>query len=213
MIPIKVLIANDHRLLREAWSFILNRDPHFEVVADCCNSEAAIFEAKKWRPDVVLFKISNQNTATVKQILNIRKFCPGLKILIISPYNFPDVARKMIRAGASGYITATSPIKELLNAIVVVKEGKRYQCEEIKNIDQAQVKESLDPEVRLKLLTSREIEVISVIKRGLTSREIAGELKITPKTVERHRYTISKKLRLHNTPQLVDFINRYHSEL
>jgi DNA-binding NarL/FixJ family response regulator len=213
MIPIRVLISDDHRLLREAWSFILNRDTRFQVVADCCSSEVAILQQKALQPAILLLNISVQNTDTIEQIGRIRKFCPGWKILVISPYSFPDVARKTMKAGASGYVTKTSSMKELLEAIVAVRQGKKYQCEEIKKIDHAQMRQSPDAEERLKLLTSREIEIISVIKKGLTSREIAQVLKITTKTVERHRYTISKKLNLHNTPQLVDFINRYHPDL
>lgn len=192
---------------------ILNRDARFQVVADCCSSEAAILEQKESRPDIILLNISIQNSNTLEQIARLRKFCPGLKILVISPYRFPDVARKIMKAGASGYLTKTSPIKELFEAIVTVRQGKKYQCDEIRGIDHAEIKKSTDAEERLKLLTSREIEIISVIKKGLTSREIAEILKITTKTVERHRYTISKKLNLHNTPQLVDFVNKYHSEL
>lgn len=213
MIPIRVLISDEYRLLREAWSFILNKDGRFQVVGDCCSSETAILQEKESKPDIILLNVSAQNSSTIEQIERIRKLCPSWKIVVISPYGFPDVARKIMKAGAAGYITKTSSIKELLEAIVAVRQGKKYQCEEIKKINHAQIKQSADAEERLKLLTSREIEIISIIKKGLTSREIAQVLKITTKTVERHRYTISKKLNLNNTPQLIDFINRYHSEL
>src|SRR6476469_3355780 len=212
MKPITIMIVDDHKLVREAWTMILNDDPRFEVIADCPNAESAIMEVKELRPDVVIMDVNMPGMNGVEAIPFIRKFSPISKILGVSCYTFPDIARKMIIAGASGYVTKNSSKQEMFDAIEEIMEGKKYLCKEIKTLIEQRLNGGDDPKVRLSALSVREIEIISAVRKGLTSKEIAEEFKLAVKTVEIHRYKILKKLKLNNTAELVDFFNRHQSE-
>jgi DNA-binding NarL/FixJ family response regulator len=137
----------------------------------------------------------------------VRKFSPGAKIIGISMHSMPAYARRMLQMGAMGYVTKNSSKDELLTAITEVNSGRKYVCDEVKNIlaQQELVEEGTHPDMNV--LSRREIDVVQLIKEGLSSKEIAIRLDITLKTVEVHRYNILKKLNLKNTAALVNFIN------
>lgn len=212
MKPISILIADDHKLVREAWSLILNSNERFNVVAECPNAESAIMQVKESRPDVVIMDINMPGMNGIEAVPFIRKFSPISKILGVSCYTFPDIARKMIIAGASGYLTKNSSREEMFHSIEEVMAGKKYVCKEIKSLIEERLNGTDDPKIRLSSLSVREIEIISAVRKGLTSREIAEEFKLAVKTVEIHRYKILKKLKLNNTAELVDFFNKHQSE-
>jgi DNA-binding NarL/FixJ family response regulator len=210
--PITILLEEERRLVREAWTLVLNRDPLFRVIAECGDCESALLKAKELHPDVIILDIVPPGLSGVEMIPLFRKYSPGSKILIVSLYTFPDIARKLLQAGASGYLTKTSPLEEMFEAIIKVKEGEKYLCREISRTIKDQAEESDDPKIRLSRLSIRELEVIAGVKSGATSREIAQDLKITPKTVEIHRFRILRKLQLKNSSELVDFFNRHQAQ-
>jgi DNA-binding NarL/FixJ family response regulator len=113
----------------------------------------------------------------------------------------------MLQMGAMGYVTKNSSKEEMLTAILEVSKGKKYICEEVKSILAQQELEKQNEFPGMNTLTEREIDIIQLIKEGLSSKEIASKLDITLKTVEVHRYNILKKLNLKNTAALVNFIN------
>jgi len=212
MKPTTIMIVDDHKLVREAWSLIINSDERFEVIGECPNAESAIMQVKDLRPNVVIMDISMPGMSGLEAVHYIRKFSPASKILGVSCYTFPDIARKMIYAGASGYLTKNSSSEEMFLAITQVIKGHRYLCKEIKYLIDGRLKGVDDPKIRLSSLSTREIEIISKIKNGHTSKEIAGQLKLAPKTVEIHRYKILKKLKLNNSAELVNFFNKHQKE-
>ena len=122
-------------------------------------------------------------------------------------HSMPAYARKMLQIGAVGYVTKNSSKDELMTCIVEVNSGKKYVCEEVKNIlaQQELVDDGGQPDMNV--LSRREIDIVQLIKEGLSSKEIAIRLDISLKTVEVHRYNILKKLSLKNTAALVNFIN------
>jgi len=113
----------------------------------------------------------------------------------------------MLQLGARGYVTKNSSKEEMINAIVEVNSGKKYICEEVKNILAEQELEENPVNANMNNLSRRELDIIKLIKEGLSSREIGLELELSLKTVEVHRYNILKKLKLKNTAALVNFIN------
>ena len=182
------------------------------MIAECPNAESAIMQVKDLRPDVVIMDINMPGMNGIEAIPFIRKFSPISKILGVSCYTFPDIARKMIIAGASGYLTKNSSRDEMFHAIIEVMAGKKYLCKEIKSLIEESINGTDDPKVRLSTLSVREIEIISAVRKGLTSKEIAQEFRLAPKTVEIHRYKILKKLKLSNSAELVDFFNKHQSD-
>jgi DNA-binding NarL/FixJ family response regulator len=207
MDKITILLVDDHKLIRESWSFILNSDPRFKVVGETSNAEEAVEIARDKKPSIVLMDINMSPVNGFEATKLVRKYSPGAKIIGISMHSMPAYARRMLQMGAMGYVTKNSSKDELLTAITEVNSGKKYVCEEVKNIlaQQELVEEGVHPDMNV--LSRREIDVVQLIKEGLSSKEIAVKLDITLKTVEVHRYNILKKLNLKNTAALVNFIN------
>ncbi len=213
MEKITILIADDHTLVRETWSFILNNDPRFQVVAECGSGEEAVELARNLRPNIVIMDINLPGINGIEATQQIRKFSPASKILGVSLHTQPTYARKMMQKGASGYVTKNSSREEMYKAIMEIQNGKKYICEEIKNILSEQVISGEEPQSGLNSLSQREIEIITLIKNGHSSKEIAESLNISVKTVEVHRYNILKKLNLKNAASLVNFINNSQLDL
>lgn len=207
MDKITILIADDHTLVRETWSFILNTDPRFSVIAESGSGEEAVELAKKLRPNIVIMDINLPGINGIEATQQIRRFSPGSRILGVSLHTQPTYARKMMQKGAMGYVTKNSSREEMFKAILEIQEGKKYICDEIKNILSEQVISGDDTQAGLNSLSQREIEIISYIKNGHSSKEIADKLSISVKTVEVHRYNILKKLNLKNAAALVNFIH------
>lgn len=207
MEKISILLVDDHKLIRESWSFILNSDERFEVIGETSNGEDAVEIAKQKNPKIVLMDINMSPLNGFEATKLIRKFSPSSKIIGISMHSMPAYARRMLQMGAMGYVTKNSSKDELLAAIVDVNNGKKYICEEVKNILAQQELEEDGGKPDLNVLSRREIDIVTLIKEGLSSKEIAVKLDISLKTVEVHRYNILKKLSLKNTAALVNFIN------
>ena len=207
MEKITILLVDDHKLIRDSWSFILNSDPRFNVIAETSSGDEAIEIAKNKRPQIVLMDVNMSPLNGFDATKQIRKYSPGSKIIGISMHSMPAYARRMLQMGAMGYVTKNSSKDEMINAIVEVNSGKKYVCEEVKNILAQQELEQEGDHPDMNSLSRREIEIVQLIKEGLSSKEVAQRLDISLKTVEVHRYNILKKLNLKNTASLVNFIN------
>src|SRR5687768_18404970 len=164
MEKITILIADDHTLVRETWSFILNTDPRFKVIAESGSGEDAVELAKNLRPMIVIMDINLPGMNGIEATQLIRKFSPGSKVLGVSLHTQPTYARKMMQKGAMGYVTKNSSREEMFKAIMEIQSGKKYICDEIKNILSDQVISSDDPQTGLSSFSQREIEIVSYIK-------------------------------------------------
>jgi DNA-binding NarL/FixJ family response regulator len=207
MEKISVLIADDHKLIRETWSYILNNDSRFEVIAECGDSEQAVEMSKVKRPQIVLMDINMMPISGFEATERIRKVSPMSKVIGVSMHSQPAYAKKMLQIGAKGYVTKNSSKEEMIKAIMEVHNGNKYVCEEIKNNISDQVLEENSDTPNVNALTEREIQIINLIKEGQSSKEIAAVLAISLKTVEVHRHNILKKLKLKNSASLVNFMN------
>lgn len=207
MEKISVLIADDHKLIRETWSYILNNDSRFEVIAECGDSEQAVEMSRMKRPQIVLMDINMMPISGFEATERIRKVSPLSKVIGVSMHSQPAYAKKMLQIGARGYVTKNSSKEEMIKAIMEVYSGNKYVCEEIKNNISDQVLEENSDTPNVNALTEREIQIINLIKEGQSSKEIASVLAISLKTVEVHRHNILKKLKLKNSASLVNFMN------
>jgi DNA-binding NarL/FixJ family response regulator len=206
MDKITILIADDHKLIRETWAFILNSDSRFSVIAQGCNGEEAVELATKLRPAIALLDINMAPVNGIEATEQIKKFSPSTKIIGVSMHSQPAYVKKLLKVGAMGYVTKNSPQQEMFDAIMDVSSGKRYICSEVKTILSEQIFED-DASSAANTLSSREMDVIKHIKQGLSSKGIATQLNISLKTVEVHRHNILKKLNLKNSASLVNYIN------
>jgi DNA-binding NarL/FixJ family response regulator len=208
MEKISILLVDDHRLIRDSWSFILNSDPRFEVVAETSNGEEAISIARDKKPDVILMDVNMTPVNGFDATKQIRKFSPGSKVIGVSMHSMPAYAKRMLQLGAMGYVTKNSSKEEMITAILEVNYGRKFICDEVKNIlAQQELDEGTAAAADMNNLSRRELDIIQLIKEGMSSKEIALQLDISLKTVEVHRYNILKKLNLKNTAALVNFIN------
>jgi DNA-binding NarL/FixJ family response regulator len=200
-----ILIVDDHRLLRQTWSFILNNNTGFEVTGECDNAIEAIRLAPSLRPDIIILDINLPGISGIEAVPLLLQSSPSSKIIGVSMHSQPAFARKMIKDGAMGYVCKSSSSKELFKALEEIRDGRKYLCHETKEILARQM---IDDEEgnNVNILSPRELEIIRFIKKGLSSKQIATELFIAVKTVEVHRYNILKKLHLRNTAALVNFI-------
>jgi two-component system invasion response regulator UvrY len=196
---ITILIVDDHALIRENWIYFLKRDPRFMVVGECGSGEEAIELSKKLKPDVVLMDINLSGISGVEATSQIIREIPMIRVIGVSLHAQPFYARKMMQQGARGYVTKNSPRHELIQAIIDTRAGKKFICEEIKNILSERRLCGTDCSSQASALSAQEIRVLGKIKNGYSSRDIACELNISEKTVEIYRYNILKKLNLKNT--------------
>ncbi len=208
MKEVTILLVDDHRLIRDSWSFILNSDERFKVVGETSSGEEAIEMARQQKPEIILMDVNMSPVNGFDATKQIRKLSPGSKIIGVSMHSMPAYARRMLQLGAMGYITKNSSREEFLTGIIEVANGNKYVCAEVKNIlAQQELEEENITTADMNTLSGRELDIIQLIKEGLSSREIALRLDISLKTVEVHRYNILKKLNLKNTASLVNYIN------
>lgn len=203
-----ILIADDHKLVRETWSFVLNTDPRIKVIAACGSGEEAVELAKQLHPDIVIMDINLPGIDGIKATALIRKYAPGAKILAVSLHTQPAYARKIMQSGASGYVTKSSGREEMVKAIEEIFVGKKYVCNIIRDIISDQLLNNEEQQEGIHLLTTRETEIIALIKNGNSSKEIGVNLHLATRTVDVHRYNILKKLKLKNSAQLVVYVNK-----
>ena len=208
MEKITILLVDDHKLIRDSWCFILNSDPRFQIIGETNNGNEAIELAKLRKPHIVLMDVNMTPVNGFDATRQIRKLSPGSKVIGISMYTMPAYAKRMLQMGAMGYVTKNSSKDEMFEAIVEVNNGKKYVCDEVKDIlAHQELEEEGARHPDMNLLSRREIEIVQHIREGMSSKEIAQRLDISLKTVEVHRYNILKKLNLKNTASLVNFIN------
>jgi two-component system invasion response regulator UvrY len=202
-----IIIFDDHNLVAEMWSELINSDERFSVVSICNDTtEKSLEIVKTKRPDVVIMDINILPLSGIDATKLIKKNSPGTKVIGVSMHNQPSFAKRMLKNGALGYVTKSSQRTEMFEAILSVVAGKIYICKEIQENLAKQVFED-DETPDISKLSEREVEVLKYIKDGLSSKEIAEQLFLSTRTVEVHRSNILKKLNLKNTASLLKFIH------
>jgi DNA-binding NarL/FixJ family response regulator len=207
MTKITILIADDHKLIRTAWSFTLNNNPQLQVIAECETAEEAIEQTNKLRPDIVIMDINLPGMNGIEATATILKYAPDTRILAISQHTETIYVRQIMQKGAMGYLTKFSPKEEMFKAIFEIHNGRKYICDEIKKNLSEQMYNPDTEKNGIDSLTVREMEIIEHIKKGDSSKEIAQSLFLSVKTIEVHRYNILRKLNLKNSTALVNFVH------
>lgn len=207
MKKISIGVVDDHKLIRQMWALMFADRPDMEITGEGGTFDDAIEMIKLKKPDILLLDINLHEKNGMDALPLIRKFSPGTRIIAVSMHSQPTYAKKMLQLGARGYVTKNSAKEEIFKAIETVLKGDVYICSEIKE-NLAMNFVSDEPAVpNTNELSMREIEIIKLIKAGLTSKEISVQLFISTRTVEVHRHNILKKLNLKNTPSLINYIN------
>jgi two-component system, NarL family, response regulator NreC len=207
---IKVLLVDDHTLLRQGLRAILEREADIRVVGEASDGRDALRKATALRPDVVVMDISMPRVSGVEATRSIRSQLPDTRIVTLSMHEGEDYVESVLRAGATGYVLKDAPAKDLVTAIRAAREGGIHLDPRISASVVARYLETRPPEEPRPAtpeipLTPREVEVLKLIASGQTNRAIAKHLTLSIKTVEAHRTRIMSKLNVHNVAGLTRY--------
>ena len=204
-----ILLADDHRIVREGFRRILEDQPGFEVVGEATNGEEAVRMVTEKRPDVVLMDISMPLLSGIDATRRIAKLGLGTRVLVCSMHDDRTCVEEVLRAGASGYVLKDASGGELVSAIESVRAGDSYLSPAItQQVVSAIARPGERPSYAASTLTEREREVLHLIAEGLSSKEIAQRLGVSLKTIESHRANVMEKLDIHKVSGLVRFAIR-----
>jgi DNA-binding NarL/FixJ family response regulator len=205
---IRVILVDDHALVREGLRRLLNGSTEIEVIGEASDGVEAIERVKELRPDVALVDVSMPRKDGIEATAEITALGLDTKILILTMYSDEQYALRTLRAGADGFIWKGARFEELCRAIAKVKEGERYLPAEIEERFAADSVEKDSAGQSVDVLSKREFQVMCYLAAGMTNREIAKELGISVKTVDTHRGHVLKKLRLRNNSDITRFAIR-----
>ena len=211
MKKIRVLIVDDHALVRDGIRALLSLIADIEVVGEAANGKEALEKAEELAPDVVLMDLAMPIMSGLEATRRIRKEFPRIKVLAVTQYDDSEYVIPVIEAGASGFVTKMVAFSELASAIQTVYRGDSFLSPSAASIlvEEYQHKAGVDGEKdTYQQLTDREREVLKLIVEGHTAREIADMLVVSPKTVEWHKTSLMNKLNIHNKTDLIKFAIR-----
>ena len=206
--PIRVLVADDHAIVREGIRHVLLQEPGFEVIAEAATGDEALAQALEMRPDVAVLDITMPGRSGLEVAAALHDQLPDARVLILSMHDNPEYVLEAVRAGAHAYLLKDSAATELRTAVRAVHAGEAYYSAPIAGKLSEAVRGELESTQRtqaLDALTGREREVLFGIVQGRTNKEIAAALGISHRTVETHRESVMRKLRIRTVAGLTRF--------
>jgi len=210
MKPIRVLVADDHTIMRDGLVALLNGSGECNVVAEAADGIAALEEAQRTRPDVAVLDISMPKLNGMEVVRRLTQELPATKLLVLTMHAEEEYVLHVVRAGAAGFLLKDTASNELLAAVKSLAAGRGYFGPHAAKVLAQQVqqpKAALEDPYRA--LTAREREVFHLIVEGLTTKEIARRLEISAKTAENHRTRVLEKLEARNTAELIRYAVRH----
>lgn len=210
MSGIRVLVADDHTILRQGLVGILRASSEMEVVGEAADGSEAVEKALKTHPDVVVLDISMPRMNGLEAARRIREALPATRILVLTMHDDEEYVLQMVRAGASGYLLKEGAASELLAGIRALKAGRtHFGAKASEALAAAYQRDAGAPGDPYGSLTDREREVFQLIVEGKTNAQIAELLFISPKTVDNHRTHLMEKLGVHSTAELVRYAAKH----
>ena len=208
---VKILIVDDHTIVRQGLRALLEAQEGFIVVGEAENGREAVKKAQELSPDVVIMDIAMPILNGLEATRQIKRVLPDSKVVALTMYNDEEYVFQILKAGASGYLIKETATNELINAINSVRAGNPFFSPQIsRKIMESYLKEDEEKKVRGESdkLTNREKEVLQLIAEGYTNNEIANLMNISVKTVETHRAHIMSKLDIHDVAGLIKYAIR-----
>jgi two-component system response regulator NreC len=204
--PIRILLADDHTVMRRGLRLLLESQPEFSVVAEASDGRQAVQEAEASQPDVVVMDIAMPNLSGIEAAQRIAAALPNTAIVILSMHSDEGYVLRALKVGAKGYLLKDSAEGDLIEAIKAVHQGKTFFSPEISRMlveDYVREIRTRGAEDSYDLLTSREREILQLLAERKSNKEIASALNLSTYTVETHRRNLQEKLNLHSLPELI----------
>lgn len=211
MSPIRVLLAEDHTIVRKGLRSLLDAEPGIEVVGEAEDGRQAIEKVEQLMPDVVLMDITMPVLNGLEATRQIKKLFSQIKVLILTVHSTEEYIFQILQAGASGYLIKQAAVEELISAIQAVYRGDTFLSPSMSRIilkESSRQTSTTTEKDNLARLTDREREVLQLVAEGRSNREIAQLLHVTVKTVEAHRAHVMEKLDLHSAAELTRYAIR-----
>ena len=203
---IRIVIADDHHLIRQSIVSLLDQVEYIEVVGEAADGHDTLKLTRRKRPDIVMVDIAMPLLNGIETTRQIREMDIGTRVIVLSMYSEEDVVREAFKSGAMGYLLKSSVVEELLIAIRSASKGETYLSPAIaQTMLSVYLKSEPATESMIirKRLSSREREILQLVVEGHTNRDVAQILSVSAKTIERHRASLMKKLEVHNMPDLI----------
>ncbi len=204
--PIRILLADDHTVMRRGLRLLLESQPGFTVVAEAADGREAIAQAEAAKPDVAVLDIAMPNLNGIEASQRINAALPGTAIVILSMHSDEGYVLRALKAGAKAYLLKDSAEGDLIEAIKAVNEGKAFFSPEISKVlveDYVREVRRRGVEDSYELLTSREREVLQLLAEGKSNKDIAALFNLSLYTVDTHRRNLQDKLNVHSFPELI----------
>ena len=207
---LRILLADDHEIVRSGLRALIEKQTDLKVVGEAANGREAVRLARDLTPTVVVMDVSMPDLSGVEATRRILKRSPKAKVIALSMHSDRRFVVEMLRAGAQGYLLKDCAYDELVRAIRTVAGGRAYLSPRIAGVVLEDCVRSTAPEAAAPApaLTAREREVLQLVAEGLTTKEIANRLHISPKTAETHRQQLMNKLNIHSVADLTKFAVR-----
>jgi DNA-binding NarL/FixJ family response regulator len=212
MKPLRILIADDHDLMRRGIKSLLQTHEGWEVSAEAQTGREAVAKAEELKPDIVVLDIGMPDLNGIQAARRIRKRCPNTEILILSLHFSDQLIREILEAGVRGYIVKSDSDRDLIVAVESLAKHKPFFTTRATEVILSKFNSRGTPiestETGHERLTSREREIVQLLAEGKSSKEVAASLNISGKTAETHRANIMRKLQLHSVSELVRYAVR-----
>jgi two-component system response regulator NreC len=209
---IKIMLVDDHDMVREGLKVLLSAQKDFEIVGLASSGQEAINLVPQLNPDIVLMDITMEGMTGLEATKQLKASCETVKVLALTIHEGPDYFFAMLQAGASGYMPKRAASEDLIQAIRVIANGDVYLHHSVAGAlvqdflqQGTESAQNTEQDTRMKKLTGREREVLTLIGEGLRNQDIAVQLGISPKTVSRHRENILRKLNLKTRADLIRY--------
>jgi DNA-binding NarL/FixJ family response regulator len=205
---VKIMIADDHSMVREGLKNLLELDGDIEVIAEAVDGKDCLDKLEVYKPDVLLLDINMPNMNGLEVLKELKNRKSKLKVLVLTVHNETEYLLKAVDIGINGYVLKDSESAELKKAIFAVNDGETYiQPSLIPALNQKRIERSVDEE-KIEALTSRELEVLKLLAVGMYNKEVAEKLEISERTVKNHVSNIFKKLEVTDRTQAAVFAIR-----
>ena len=204
--PIRILIADDHTIVRSGLRLLLEAEPDIEVVGEAFNGQEAIEKAEIFQPDVILMDITMPDLDGLEATIAIKKLWPRIQVIALTMHRSDEYFFEMLKSGASGYLLKGAETGELMDAVRTVAGGDVYLYPSMtRKLVQGYLQQLESEESRINPLTAREREVLLLLVEGYSNNEIADKLVLSASTVHTHRGNVMKKLNLSSRHELMQY--------